>query len=360
MLKEETLVRRLAKEYRVPDECQVPVGQPPQFATLASTLGERTVDITYNAQTCFEFHQLLVATLLGYGKSLEAFATAMTTADKSAIQNREKLARQFLQFSRLLWRIAYSRILTQHLAMLEAASVLRLPSDRARKHYQSYAGFASSLLPLEGDMVRKGFPVDEDEMGDELRRVRMDSANYLNESVGRADAFLKWLRLLVTHWGALDTISVFSNSTKGNFQNIDISLVSVRSPTSGGPINDRWKDTIRALASRTSTEVSDHAESFDANDAIGTLESLLESADPTFDQSNNFQAFNPEENSENSFQARTKIVKFGMHCEATLATLMTSGNGLDDGVCQIEVCNPICIGHNVIQCGCLCRNRTQH
>jgi hypothetical protein len=73
----------------------------------------------YNKTTCFEFHQLLVATLLSYGKALDKFEDALGKHKKqSDLQSVVRKADEVWTCSSLLWSIAYSRILENHLEIL--------------------------------------------------------------------------------------------------------------------------------------------------------------------------------------------------------------------------------------------------
>jgi hypothetical protein len=72
----------------------------------------------YNKHTCFVFHLLLIAIIGGFRHHLQSLYGS---------HRREHNAHQVLQFGRLLWRIAYPQMLTNHLQLLEAASFLHTP-----------------------------------------------------------------------------------------------------------------------------------------------------------------------------------------------------------------------------------------
>jgi hypothetical protein len=160
MLKQKSLLDYVLKEYQTLDGR---AGGPPNFMLLLDMLTKIEASINtefYNEGTCFEFHQLLVATILGYGNMLEVFARAMYELNESMVEDRELSAKHFWQFSCLLWWIAYSKMLAQHLAMLEEGSFLHLPSDHEKEDYMSYASFASPLVPKTAG--KKGLGAGED------------------------------------------------------------------------------------------------------------------------------------------------------------------------------------------------------
>jgi hypothetical protein len=367
MIKNKTLLDSVSKEYRTPDGAE---GEPPTFTRFANVLGTVEVNLAYNEHTCFEFHQILVAALLGYGKSLQAFAKAMNQPDAYTTEGRRLLAQQFLQFSRLLWRVAYSQSLTQHLEMLEAGHLLRLPSGHEKARYESYAGLTSAPVPPpakiakeagkgryertgqgDGDGEETGeLLAGDDEMRDELQHMKMCLTTYTNAITGGAEVFKKWIRLFVSHWKALDTISTFSKSEGGNLENSDISLISINSSTSCGSSIGDWKDTVRALASTVDAAGIAH-KLFDVDAAIKMLETQIESVDDY----NIFKTFQSITSTVQASQklppVQTKTAKSSnaVHCEAVLAVLASNGcnngNAHGDGAPSqpIEVCSSICV-----------------
>jgi hypothetical protein len=300
MLQEKTFCSIVSQEYR---GTHAPVGNVAEFVHLPSAFGMDKP--AYNLHTCFEFHRLLVGTLLGYGKALDAFAKVMNKSNATSVGNRERLAEKFFRYYRLLWRIAYSHCLIQHLLMLEAASFLRLPTSDDKEAYQGYTAFAPRMAGEE-----QGWFVDDNEMGDELRRVQLDLAMYTSAKTGRAKTLLGWIRHLVVHLGALDIISEFCRHSR---KNIDISLISVRSSPPRSTSMSDWKATVRSLASRPGGAGSMAA--FDADAAIKVLERLID-----FDNCGMAHASNLEQLKE---PLQAKSVKFGWtrHCEAVLASL---------------------------------------
>jgi hypothetical protein len=190
-------------------------------------------------------------------------------------------------------------------------------------------------------------------MGDELQHMRMCLAMYTNTITGRAKVFKKWIRLLVNHWGALDTISAFSRSEGGNLENSNISLISIRSSASRSSDISDWKDTVRALAF-TVDAAGVAYKLFDADAAIKMVETEIESGATDCNIIKAFQSTTSTiqakvETSQSSPPARTKTVKSSntIHCEAVLAIFANNGcdneNACGDGTPSntIKVCSSI-------------------
>jgi hypothetical protein len=92
----------------------------------------------YNRATCFEFHQLLVSTLLRFGKALDGYAAAKSFED--LVQRAKEVNRS----GTLLWYIGYSRILENHLKVLHTNKLLNLPVNTPQhlETFFTFTGFA--------------------------------------------------------------------------------------------------------------------------------------------------------------------------------------------------------------------------
>ena len=96
----------------------------------------------YNKATCFEFHQLLVATLLSYGKALDKFVKALGDHKKQPnLQEVVREADKVRTCTSLLWSIAYSRILENHLELLHKNGWLQAPVNRDFFLYRGFTDF---------------------------------------------------------------------------------------------------------------------------------------------------------------------------------------------------------------------------
>ena len=85
----------------------------------------------YNKATCFEFHRLLVSTLVDYGMALEKLADVHETyskqRDEENLAKMETYVTDIWKHGLVLWAIAYSRILEDHLDVLRKLGWLPLP-----------------------------------------------------------------------------------------------------------------------------------------------------------------------------------------------------------------------------------------
>ena len=113
------------------------------------------ISALYNKTTCFEFHQLLVATLLSYGKALDKFKDALANHKKQPdLQSVVRKADEVWTCSSLLWSIAYSRILENHLEILRQNGWLAAPVNRDFSFYSDFTHF-------EGNKKQEIFTADE-------------------------------------------------------------------------------------------------------------------------------------------------------------------------------------------------------
>ena len=86
---------------------------------------EDEVSGLYYKTTCFEFHQLLVSTLLSFRKVLEGYADACGKRFEDLVHR----AAEVYACGTLLWFIGCSRILRNHLKVLRKKGWLRLPAN---------------------------------------------------------------------------------------------------------------------------------------------------------------------------------------------------------------------------------------
>jgi hypothetical protein len=100
----------------------------------------------YNRDTCVEFHQLLVSSLHGYLKAQEMFKKKLGMDEGAQVE----CARKVWNFSYLLWRIAHSQILWDHLAVLNLARRLTLPTFSMAKSYHPSQVDASGKPVIQG------------------------------------------------------------------------------------------------------------------------------------------------------------------------------------------------------------------
>ena len=104
----------------------------------------------YSEESCFEFHQLLVAAIFGFGETLEL----LHKHRHLPCMERARYIQMVVQLGNLLWRIADSRILGHHLTLLQSGSFLSTPSPKEKEVYRTFASFvplrkASSKRPTD-------------------------------------------------------------------------------------------------------------------------------------------------------------------------------------------------------------------
>jgi hypothetical protein len=111
----------------------------------------------YNKTTCFEFHQLLVSTLLSFGKALEGYADARGQRFEDLVDRAE----QVYVCGTLLWLIGYSRILRNHLQLLGKKGWLHLPAN-SENDLNKFFGFTKFINTKDQVIVQPPDDVDGD------------------------------------------------------------------------------------------------------------------------------------------------------------------------------------------------------
>jgi len=228
----------------------------------------------YNRDTCFEFHQLLVSTLLSFGKGLDAYAKAFINYRKGP-ENFVDLANHAYQVYdcvSLLWIIAYSRILENHLKVLDDNKWIKLPKNsKATLHkYADFTQFESdkdqviALDGVDGDMGGDGSG-DEDEDFINIAHKATTSTGKLDLAV----AFREWIRLQVDRFQAARKITSFLKRTRT--PPVNLTLLAVRHPNSmiASEAMEPWRKTIRDIFSEI------HGGALEANKAIQILETII-------------------------------------------------------------------------------------
>lgn len=145
-------------------------------------------DGVYDVATCFAFHQLLIVTLLAYGKVLSALKKAHEKSQRNIGDLVTKCGPVWL-CGILLLKIASSRILRQHLVACQ--SFLQIPTFESSDAYRRYTRFPvvddSSSLVGDPHSVVEDIGVEGDESLDKV--------------------FLQWVRLQAGYWLDLAALS---------------------------------------------------------------------------------------------------------------------------------------------------------
>jgi hypothetical protein len=241
------------------------------FHQVLSPVAQPEGKTTYNADTCVEFHQLLVAVLSGYHRALSGFREAWTNVNRNSqgsppngmnkgkelnVENPMDLHKRTIlipyalalwRFTHLLWRIAYSRSLRYHLFVLDAGGCLSLPRDKPDRN-----------------------KFEDKDADAELIRLLGDSQDLFMK-------LLRWIRLHANPFVALDIVSAFSAHHGAG--DTDISFLAMRSPLASHAPLEPWEVTISKLGKRpNATSIvrsSAGAEIFDTQAAIKVLKQKM-------------------------------------------------------------------------------------
>jgi hypothetical protein len=102
------------------------------FSRLEQDAPQHEDNGTYDVTTCFDFHQLLIATLLAYGSALK---DVYARKGKGTVEE----CRRVSVCGNLLWKIASSRMLRQHVR--GCLSFLYVPTYDGCLTYDNYINF---------------------------------------------------------------------------------------------------------------------------------------------------------------------------------------------------------------------------
>jgi len=324
----------------------------------------RGVSALYNKATCFEFHQLLVATLLSYGKALDKYEADLKEHWK--IPNFPDLLDKTIEIwtcASLLWSIAYSRILENHLEILRQNGWLAAPINMEYRAYSGFTNFEYSkeqtITTVDNDeqggnegqeinALSAGSQLsdlaEEDEEGnggwtstsstggnpvglagedgegghegEEIDALRKDHMPF-----GLADVYHRWIRLQVDHWQA--TRKIISKLARSpapvNFTLLAIRHIPPRLATS---VMNPWSDTITDLCNTAG---------INPGPVIVALGARIKK-----------EASQPRCNAIfKKFFATKAMYSAEVHCEAVLASLLKyPGGGGDELRKHFEVWSP--------------------
>jgi hypothetical protein len=194
-------------------------------AVFAGSPDTLTPDNTYNKDTCFEFHELLLATLMGYSSTLKVFR-------QGKAGTWTKAAEDAWLFALLLWRIAYSRILSRHLQTLQLNLHLPAYDEQAQRE----ADILYSAAYGEGSTNASAEEKDE---GAEDAESSETEADITQDVVIN---FKRWIRVQVQHIASLKYLTEASTKLPGR---MEVSLAAVKPCQSSNVIP--WDVTIRHL-----------------------------------------------------------------------------------------------------------------
>lgn len=270
----------------------------------------------YNRATCFEFHQLLVSTLLRFGKALDGYASAKSFEDLL------KSAKEVNRCVTLLWFIGYSQILENHLKVLHTKKLLQLPmnSQEDLDKFFNFTNFARTtkkqVIPQLTDEVDgraddagdsdEGGVEEVDDCGNEVGANEDQEFRVIVEKAVSSDlytAYLEWIRLQVDRFQAALKITSFMKRTRT--PRIDITLLAVRrtEPKPVGEVMEPWGETIKDICARS--------EGVDPGEIIHILEEKIHQG----------MKKTPKDSVFHKFSAKTYEYNATVHCEAALAAI---------------------------------------
>lgn len=262
--------------------------------------------IAYNTfETCIEFHQLLIALLFTYSKSLSQLVILSDSAEKKTKVNAFV---EVWNMSHLLWRIAYSRTLRHHLMVLHRSGLISVPVESGRNTYEGFFNFTGLTSPETQSPSSDENPEENSLSGDEPDVDDMNNLNMGTQIGEVVTVYLRWIRLQVTHFVALQIISSFfqkhPKSGRPHKKYVDISLLAVRPPSH---IVNTWETLIKDLSTNK----------FDAEGVITHIKNEADSAQrmgtaSLYGRSGSILS----KFSSPHFQHRAAV-----HCEAALAAL---------------------------------------
>lgn len=308
-----------------------------QLQSSADVPNDGLIQNVYNEDTCWEFHLLLLATILAYGKALVSLAEvdeAIQPAPKrwrrgekvlkpvdldDLKQDRQKYAKSVMLCGIVLWRLAHSGMLRQHLAVLTKGILLNVPiiGEQQIARYQWYTGFSWHNPHVQAEnCVEDGESGCVDEMADYVGREEEDELLDIKDESGKSVEMLyrKWLHLQVTHWTALDAVSVHANSAAAP-RLLKISLIAAARHNANEDFQvEPWKTTVGVVLAKGSVNSSINTNIPKANAVIDTIikHTTMAKGMPRWPNTIFY-----------AFQNNTERAKFrgNVHCEIALAAL---------------------------------------
>ncbi|KIM84798.1 hypothetical protein PILCRDRAFT_369556 [Piloderma croceum F 1598] len=350
---------------------------PHLLAAFAEVLEKKERKRVYSEATCYEFHQLLVVALIAYGNALSAFGeverklnlekmgkakagqdehkpTSAKSDDTDSkpvladsqgavdleglMKTREECAEQLWKCCYLLWRIADSQILSDHLTVL-GSLCLHMPDGKHRKslyveELKFFTGLTGALNKDRGDGEDgevEGKDVDTDEEDEDMdEEFGVKPETYVRNR-DLALVYKRWIHLQVSHWMALDVLSSFSHGTAA--QSVKIHLLTMKhlKRTNDSYEMESWETTIKKLAAQATQAPGLPQQSwigdrsfyrssipFDAETTIIFLKKKIDHYAKVEQSNAIFRAFKPKEDHPDLYAPE---FYGGVHCEVALASL---------------------------------------
>ena len=201
------------------------------FEQLTEAGAPEQHDYMYGPTTCVEFHRLLLATLLAFGNAL----SALNNTPRTSGNDWGKKCQHVWFCGSLLREIASSLMLRQHLQTCQKWLSTPINKDEDLKRYKNYTGFPSiGCRNPNADNAAHG---DDDDI-------------FLGGTESLSQVFLKWIRLLVSHWLALGILSRTFGSPSTFSEILPVSLLAVRYLKLPLPL-EAWEITVDTVVGNT-------------------------------------------------------------------------------------------------------------
>jgi hypothetical protein len=182
-----------------------PSGRPEWDPTsLITSFGDM-----YDVTICFDFHQLLIATLLAYGSALKVVNAQKGQGTTGLVEP----CRRVWVCGNLLSKIASSRMLRQHLAACQKS--LFIPTFDHRSVYDDYMKHPTEDIDFSANADNPSSAVDD---------IGLEGGETLDE------VFLKWVRLQAGYWLDLSLLSRTFGSSDPTYPVPEVFLVAVKHP----------------------------------------------------------------------------------------------------------------------------------
>ncbi|KIM81780.1 hypothetical protein PILCRDRAFT_489866 [Piloderma croceum F 1598] len=198
----------------------------------------------YDITTCTEFHQLLVATLLTYGKVLCALPDARRMAEtgKNTMDDFAEKLDKVWRCGRLLWVIASLRMFRHHLVACQGD--LSLPTHDNSDSYHRFTNFKPAKGPAVDTPADPNTPADTDDLD-----FVEDAKVHLVTGEAMHVMFLEWFQVQASHSLALATLSKAFGFHDLHKTVPDVYLIAVQHPELEGNSREveSWETTLTNL-----------------------------------------------------------------------------------------------------------------
>ena len=202
----------------------------------------------YNRATCYEFHKLLVSSLIAYANALRILFRVRTQLDgkrkakitpavQSTIDGLEGMlpdcAEQLLRCIHLVWIITDSHILCHHVKLLHAGHYLHQPSKGAGGQTKVFGLITPEWTLKVIDPLDDGKAYDEagqDGVWDD-DKDQSEEFRFMKDTRNLDKSFLNWMQFQMSHRIGQETLTSSRTPSKSILSRLEISLAIVEHPS---------------------------------------------------------------------------------------------------------------------------------